>query len=87
MTTPNQDNQSVSVELARLRGEMTTGFAEIKGQLTAIVSAQADNAKDIDALEQRVSQLESRRWPMASVATLSGAISAAVAAVAFMVGR
>jgi hypothetical protein len=86
MTTPNGDG-AVAVEIARLRGEMTTGFAEIKGQLDVIVQAQAANSQDIAELDKRVSALEARRWPIGSVAALSGAVSAVVAAVAFAVGQ
>lgn len=77
----------VSLELERLRGEMTTGFAEIKGQLSGIAAAQADNAKDIEALEGRVAALEARRWPAASIAMLSGAVSTVVAVVALLIGK
>lgn len=77
----------VSLELERLRGEMTTGFAEIKGQLSGIAAAQADNAKDIESLEGRVAALEARRWPAASIAMLSGAVSTVVAVVALLIGK
>lgn len=77
----------VSLELERLRGEMTTGFAEIKGQLSGIATAQADNAKDIESLEGRVAALEARRWPAASIAMLSGAVSTAVAIAALLIGK
>ena len=85
MDDPNE--LRVSVELARLRGEMTTGFAELKGALSAIATAQADTSKDIDALEARVTRLEERRWPAASVAMLSGGVSVVIGAVALFLGK
>lgn len=87
MTTPVGDGLNVAAELARLRGEMTTGFAEIKGQLTSISQAQVANSKDIEELDRRVAALEARRWPIGSVAALSGAVSAVVAVGAFLVGQ
>lgn len=87
MSTPSPDGLTVSVEIERLRGEMATGFAEIKGQLAVIVNSQAENSKDIAELEGRVSRLEERRWPVGSVATLSGFVSAAVAVVAVLLAR
>lgn len=87
MSTPSNDELRVGIELARLRGEMTTGFAEIKGQLSAIAAAQADNSKDIEALEERVAALEARRWPAGSIAMLSGGVSTAVALVAVLLGK
>lgn len=87
MNDPAGSNLNVAAELARLRGEMQTGFAEIKGQLMLIVQAQATHDEDIADLERRVAALEERRIPLAPLAAVSGAVSAVVAAVAFLVGQ
>jgi uncharacterized protein involved in exopolysaccharide biosynthesis len=87
MTVPELGGVNIAAELAMLRGEMTTGFERIHGQLNLIAQAQTATADDVAELERRVNALESRRWPMASVATLSGVVSAAVAAGAFLLGR
>lgn len=75
---------SVSIELSRLRGEMTTGFAKLEGQLSLLVASDADRRSDIADLEKRVGALESRRWPLASMAAVSGLVSAIVAVLALL---
>lgn len=78
---------NVAAELAMLRGEMTTGFERIHGQLNMIAQAQTATAQDVSELERRVTDLEARRWPVGMIATVSGGVSAVVAAVAFLVGQ
>ncbi|AMD42776.1 hypothetical protein SEA_XKCD426_35 [Streptomyces phage Xkcd426] len=87
MTTPNDSSLNVAAELAKLRGEMTTGFAEIKGQLGHIAQAQDTTARAVDDLEQRVTALEARRIPWPVVAAASGAVSAIVAGAAYLAGQ
>lgn len=87
MTMPPGDGLNVAAELARLRGEMTTGFAEIKGTLGQIVQAQETTSKDLADLDQRVTALEARRWPLGPMAAVSGAVSAVVAVVAYLAGQ
>jgi len=86
---PIQDTSGVNVaaELAMLRGEMTTGFEKIHGQLSLIAQAQNVTAGDVTELERRVSALEARRWPVGMIAAVSGVVSAVVAAGAFLVGQ
>ena len=76
---------NVAAEIAGLRGEMSTGFAEVKGQLALIAQGQADHRRDLDELDKRVTALEARRWPLGVVAACSGLVSAVVAAVALLV--
>ena len=85
MTTPTTDSLNVAAELAKLRGEMTTGFAEIKGQLGQIAQAQDNTAKAVDDLDRRVTALEERRWPIGPLAAVAGVVSAAVSAVGLFV--
>jgi hypothetical protein len=80
-------NVNVAAELAMLRGEMTTGFERIHGQLNMIAQAQTATAKDVAELEVRVASLEARRWPIGVIAAVSGVVSAVVAAGAFLVGQ
>lgn len=79
------DGLNVAAELAGLRGDMNTGFARIEGQLGQLVQSDAQRQRDLDELETRVAALEARRWPVAGVAAVSGAVSAVVAAVALLV--
>lgn len=89
---------NVAAELAELRGEMAEGFARLEGKFDLVSQALNRTTQDVNTLERetkssleamdrRVSALESRRWPLASVAAVSGAVSAAVAAAAFLVGK
>lgn len=87
MTMPPGDGLNVAAELARLRGEMTTGFSEIKGQLGLIAQAQNTTAVQVQDLDKRVSDLEARRWPMGPIAVLSGVVSAVVAGAAYFAGQ
>lgn len=87
MTISDASGVNVAAELAMLRGEMTTGFERIHGQLNMIAQAQTATAKDVSELETRVTALEARRWPVGMIAAVSGAVSAVVAAGAFLVGQ
>lgn len=78
---------NVAAELAMMRGEMTTGFEKIHGQLSLIAQAQNATAGDVAKLEGRVTALEARRWPIGVIAAVSGSVSAVVAAGAFLVGQ
>lgn len=78
---------NVAAELAGLRGEMHTSLAEIKGQLALVIQSTDGARDDVQELGRRVEALEERRWPLAPMAAVSGAVSAVVAAVAFLAGR
>jgi BMFP domain-containing protein YqiC len=80
-----QVDLNVAAELAQLRGEMSTGFAQIVGRLDLIAHTTDSTRADVDELEARVAALEARRIPLGVLASVSGAVSAAVAAVAFLV--
>lgn len=75
---------NVAVELANLRGDVSTGFAKLEGQLGLLVQSDAQRRRDIDDLENRVTALEARRIPLGLLAAVSGAVSAVVAASAFL---
>jgi BMFP domain-containing protein YqiC len=79
------ENLNVAAAFAQLRGEMSTGFAKLEGQLALLVQQGADARTDLDALERRVAALEARRVPLPVMAAVSGAVSAVVATVAFLV--
>lgn len=90
------DSMNVAAEIAELRGEMAAGFARLEGQLNLINQTQqrtAQDVKDLDAqtdarfkaLDDRVSALESRRWPVGLIAATSGAVSAVAAGLALLV--
>ena len=82
MATP--DDLNVAAELARLRGEMTTGFEVVKGRLDLIAQSQDRTARDVEDLEGRVTALEARRVPWPLVAAVSGAVSAVGAVAGYL---
>jgi hypothetical protein len=87
VTIPYSNELNVAAELAKLRGEMSTGFATIKGQLDTIAQAQNTTAQDVQDLDRRVAALEARRMPIPAVAAISGAVSAVVAVGAWLAGQ
>lgn len=94
MTTPPGDGLNVAAELAGIRGEMNAGFEAIKGQLALIAERQNNTASDlrelsgeIEKLDNRVTALEERRWPLGPIVAVSGAVSAVAAAAAYFVSQ
>lgn len=85
MTDPGGNGLNVAAELAGLRGEMAVGFARIEGAITALTQSLDRTSSDVDELDKRVSALEARRWPMTSMAAVSGVVSAAVAVAAMLI--
>ncbi|MFF4576927.1 hypothetical protein ACFY15_00720 [Streptomyces sp. NPDC001373] len=69
MTT--EESTRVAVELAEMRGEIRTGFAELRGQLGLALQRTDQAEADISALEQRVEALERARWPLPSIAAVT----------------
>lgn len=53
MTVPEA---SVAVELERLRGTVSTGFAEVKGSLTVLVERSARTEQDLKQLREDTDQ-------------------------------
>ncbi|MFB6872307.1 hypothetical protein [Streptomyces sp. NPDC056323] len=87
------ETQAIAVELERLRGTVTTGFAEVKGSLAVLVERSTRNEQDLarlrtetqrslDALEDDVEALKARRWPLGMVGAVAGVVGAATGAVA-----
>jgi len=79
------EDMNIAAELAGLRGEMSTGFAKLEGRLDLIASSQGHTERELNDLDSRVTALEARRVPMGLLASTSGAVSAVVAALAYMV--
>jgi hypothetical protein len=87
------DEAAVAVELERLRGTVSTGFAEVKGSLAVLMERSArterdlaqlreDTDKEIGALRTEVEALKDRRWPLGVVGALCGAAGAVTGVVA-----
>lgn len=73
---------------------MAAGFERLAGQLNLITQAQATVAKDVEAvnarvtaLEARVAALEERRWPLGPMAAAAGVLGALVALATWLATR
>ncbi|MEU0837741.1 hypothetical protein [Streptomyces sp. NPDC005969] len=80
--TPSSSGDRVAVELAEMRGEIRTGFAELNGRLDLALERTAATESDIDALQNRVAALERDRWPLPAIAAVTGVAGAATGMVA-----
>ncbi|MET8609840.1 hypothetical protein [Streptomyces misionensis] len=83
---------AVAVELERLRGTVSTGFAEVKGSLSVLMErstrTEADLARlrdetdrAIAALSADVEALKVRRWPLGVLGAVAGVAGAATGVV------
>jgi hypothetical protein len=90
------DQAAVAVELERLRGTVSTGFAEVKGSLAVLMERSArterdleqlreDTDKEVGALRTEVEALKARRWPLGVVGVLSGIAGIVTGAIALFV--
>ncbi|MGW5126670.1 hypothetical protein ACWEQ7_21970 [Streptomyces sp. NPDC004069] len=95
MTIPDPTT-NVAVELAQLRGEISTGLEQIKGTLGVLVERtnrtdadvrqlRADMEKETSELRAELEPLKAARWPLAQLGALVGVLGLAAAAVAFFV--
>ncbi|SOR80572.1 MULTISPECIES: hypothetical protein [Streptomyces] len=85
---------SVAVELERLRGTVSTGFAEVKGFLSVLVERSTRNEQDLKQLREdtdkaivaltttQVEALKTRRWPLQTASVLVGVGALVVAIIA-----
>ncbi|MFE6022329.1 hypothetical protein ACFQ6O_38270 [Streptomyces sp. NPDC056441] len=92
-TPPEPEAQAVAVQLERLRGTVTTGFAEVKGSLAVLVERSTRTEQDLvrlrtetqrslDVLGAEVDALKARRWPLGMVGAMAGVVGAATGAIA-----
>lgn len=69
--TPSESGQ-VALELAELRGEIREGFARVDGSLALLVQRSDQTDKQLDDHDGRLDALERARWPLPSLAALTG---------------
>lgn len=82
--TPPPGSDRVAVELAEMRGEIRTAFAELNGRLDLALQRTAATESDITALEGRVASLERGRWPMPTLGVLAGVAGTATGVLALL---
>lgn len=87
---------SVAVELAQLRGEISTALADIKGSLRLLLERsdrtdadvrqlRADMEKEVSELRTELEELKKGRWPLRQIGTLAGVGALVVAAFGLVV--
>ncbi|BAU83352.1 hypothetical protein SLA_2425 [Streptomyces laurentii] len=69
--TPAESTQVV-LELERLRGTMEAGFARVDGALALLVQRSDQTDKQLADHDARLDALERGRWPLPSIAALTG---------------
>lgn len=75
MTEPTPSvpsDPAVAVALAELRGTVAEGFATVNGSLALVAQRTDQTAKTLEVLDARVTTLERNRWPLPSLAALTG---------------
>lgn len=66
------DPADVALELERLRRSVEVGFARTDGSLALLVQRSDQTDRAIADHEQRLAALERARWPLPSLAALTG---------------
>lgn len=77
--TAHPRTDPVIADLAELRRLHDVGNARVDGQLALLAQRSAQQARDAEELQLRITQLESARWPLSSLAALTGLAALAVA--------
>lgn len=60
----DNDNAAVAVALAEIRGELAAGFATVNGSLALLAQRGDQTDAKLTDHEQRIDDLERRRWPV-----------------------
>ncbi|MCD9145184.1 hypothetical protein [Streptomyces albireticuli] len=69
------DAAAVALELERLRGTMEAGFARVDGSLALLVQRSDQSDRQLADHESRLDALERGRWPLPSLAALTGLLA------------
>ncbi|MEU3989006.1 hypothetical protein AB0F24_11595 [Streptomyces platensis] len=76
----------VTADLAELRRQLDVRTARVDGHLALLAQRSAQYERDAEDLQARVTRLESTRWPLPSLAALTG-LAALMVAVWQALGR
>ncbi|MFC7217077.1 hypothetical protein ACFQLX_02650 [Streptomyces polyrhachis] len=72
----------IALELERLRGAVEVGFARVDGSLALLVQRSDQTDARLADHESRLDRLERGRWPLPSLAALTGTAGVAIALLA-----
>jgi hypothetical protein len=82
-----QPVDSIAIELERLRGTCSEGFARINGQLDVLVERSDRTERDLEKLQNRVNALERARWAAVGAGTVLGVASGIVSSILSNAGK
>ncbi|MBA6436505.1 MULTISPECIES: hypothetical protein [Streptomyces] len=77
--TTEPEQAALAVELAELRRTVEVGFTRVDGRLALLDHRGEQAEEDVDQLGGRLRSLEHGRWPLPSIAALTGVSALAVA--------
>ncbi|UFQ14612.1 MULTISPECIES: hypothetical protein [Streptomyces] len=77
--TTDGERAVVPEELAELRRSLDVGLARVDGRLALLTQHDQQTAKNVEALQSRVSALEHTRWPLPTIVALATVAALAVA--------
>ncbi|GAA4684454.1 hypothetical protein [Streptomyces youssoufiensis] len=73
MTAPSPaDPAAIALELERLRRSVEVGFTKTDGSLALLVQRSDQTEAQLKDHDQRITVLERGRWPLPSLAALTG---------------
>ncbi|MET9546205.1 hypothetical protein ABZY36_12955 [Streptomyces sp. NPDC006627] len=84
--TTDGESAVVPEELAELRRSLDVGLARVDGRLALLTQHDQQTAKNVEALQARVTALEHTRWPLPTIVALA-AVAALVVAVWQAIGH
>ncbi|MFH8290550.1 hypothetical protein [Streptomyces sp. NPDC018059] len=77
--TTDGESAVVPEELAELRRSLDVGLARVDGRLALLTQHDQQTAKNVEALQARVTALEHTRWPLPTIVALAAVAAFAVA--------
>ncbi|MFD7669266.1 hypothetical protein [Streptomyces sp. NPDC059788] len=77
--TAHPEPDLVATDMAELRRCLDVRTARVDGQLALLAQRSEQNERDAGDLQARVTRLEHSRWPLPSVAALTGLAALAIA--------
>ncbi|MFI1970976.1 hypothetical protein BLA24_29910 [Streptomyces cinnamoneus] len=77
--TIHPEHAAKAAELAELRRNLDVGVVRIDGRLALLAQRSEQAERDLCEMTERVRALEHGRWPLASLAALTGLAGLAVA--------
>ncbi|MDX3228508.1 hypothetical protein [Streptomyces sp. ME19-01-6] len=77
--TTEPEHAALAVELAEIRRRVDVSLARVDGQLALLDHRGEQSEEDVEQLAARVRHLEHARWPLRSIAALTGVCALALA--------